>query len=395
MKYDETYKKLELYADEICSNFKQREKVFLFGAGVLGRECCVTLKEYGCFAGFIDNNKKNVKYGCGEDSVISFEEYLENNEHGLILVTASQKNTPVIIRQLIKAGLREQKDFYGYKDFKDYVFPIVSYYLYGRNFMSLAQISLTERCTLKCQKCAHGCFNVKNDAIDMSLEEAKKSVDTFFLYIDYIQEFVLIGGEPLLYKNLGEIIEYIGERYRKKIGIFSITSNGTIMPDNNIIKMCKKYNVLYRISNYSKQVTYLEQRYKELTELLMREKILYVLGNPEDTWMDYGFDYLDRDAEEEELISVFDDCKTPCREIRGNKLYYCVMARSISENLGYNIGENDYLDLGQLDSINGRKKILEFNLGYSEKGYLDMCNHCYGKEAYLHPVPAAIQVKRE
>ena len=44
MKYDETYKKFELYADEICSNFKQREKVFLFGAGVLGRGCCVTLK---------------------------------------------------------------------------------------------------------------------------------------------------------------------------------------------------------------------------------------------------------------------------------------------------------------------------------------------------------------
>lgn len=220
-------------------------------------------------------------------------------------------------------------------------------------------------------------------------------MDTFFLYIDYIQEFVLIGGEPLLYKNLGEIIEYIGEQYRKKIGIFSITSNGSIMPDNNIIKMCKKYNVLYRISNYSKQVTYLEQRYKELTELLMREKIQYVLGNPEATWMDYGFDYLDRDAAEEELISVFDNCKTPCREIRGNKLYYCVMARSVSENLGYNIGENDYLDLGQLDSIDGGKKILEFNLGYSEKGYLDMCNHCYGKEAYLHPVPAAVQVKRE
>lgn len=91
MKYDETYKKFELYADEICSNFKQREKVFLFGAGVLGREYCVALKEYGCFAGFIDNNKKKVKYGCGEDSVISFEEYLENNENGLIVVTASKK----------------------------------------------------------------------------------------------------------------------------------------------------------------------------------------------------------------------------------------------------------------------------------------------------------------
>ena len=66
------------------------------------------------------------------------------------------------------------------------------------------------------------------------------------------------------------------------------------------------------------------------------------------------------------------------------------MARSASENLGMNVGENDYLDLNTLGE-NEKKKILEFNHGYSEKGYIDMCNHCHGAEAIKYPIPAAIQ----
>ena len=104
---------------------------------------------------------------------------------------------------------------------------------------------------------------------------------------------------------------------------------------------------------------------------------------------------LDRKAEEEELIKVFDECKTPCREIRENKFYYCVMARSVSDNLGYNVGQDDYLDLDKLNGENYKKELLEFTLGYSDKGYLDMCNHCHGAEAKNYPIPAAEQVKND
>ncbi len=41
----------------------------------------------------------------------------------------------------------------------------------------------------------------------------------FFSKVDYIQEFVLIGGEPLLYEKLPQVIEYIGSKYRNQINI--------------------------------------------------------------------------------------------------------------------------------------------------------------------------------
>ncbi len=165
------------------------------------------------------------------------------------------------------------------------------------------------------------------------------------------------------------------------------------MPDEEILKVCKRYHVLFRISNYSRTIPRLNEKYDRLTTKLKEEDIKYVLGSPESEWTDYGFDHFNRHASEEELIKVFDACQTSCREIRENKYYYCVMARSVSENVGFNKGQEEYLDLDALQGEGYKKEFLEFNLGYSEKGYLDMCNFCYGEERVNYPIPAAEQMR--
>ncbi len=71
------------------------------------------------------------------------------------------------------------------------------------------------------------------------------------------------------------------------------------------------------------------------------------------------------------------------------------MARSVSDNLHYNIGKEDYLNLDMLTEKDYKKVLLEFNLGYSEKGYLDMCRKCNGAEAEKFPLPVAKQVSGE
>jgi hypothetical protein len=270
--------------------------------------------------------------------------------------------------------------------------PLLITYSYGKSYMQLAQITLTERCSLKCKKCAHACYNVSNRAEDMALSEALKSADSFFSKVDFIDEFVLIGGEPLLYKGLSEVIEYIGENYRKKMGIYSITTNGTIVPDNNVLNTCKRYKVLFRISNYSKTLPRLKESHRRLTVALDEYGIEYILGDSEGNWIDYGFEYLERDNNPNELIKVFDDCHTPCREVRGNKLYYCVMARSVSDNLKLNEGEEDFLDLDGLTGEEGKRILYEFNMGYSDKGYLDMCRRCHGMDSKNYPIPIAEQL---
>ncbi len=374
-------------------NAERYKKIYVFGAGIIGEELYHTFKAYNILGGYVDNSLEKQKCGYLNHKVYSLEEYLLMGSEHLLIVAVSNKNKQIIVKQLEENGLHQGVDFELYDTFLKEIFPILSLCLHNKAFVYLAQISLTERCTLKCKKCAHACYAVDSTSQDLSLEQVYKSADSFFSKVDYIHEFVLIGGEPLLYKDLTEAISYIGEKYRDKMGIYSITTNGTIVPSEAVLDACEKYRVMFRVSNYTKQIPRLEEKHCKLKELFNERNIGFQINDPEREWMDYGFEYVNRQGGEEEFIEVFDNCKTECREIRENRFYYCVMARSVSENLNRNVGKDDYLDLDKLEGSNYREELLKFSLGYLPKGYLDMCKYCHGKEAYNYPIPAAEQVK--
>lgn len=393
MKWKNKTHELDELAGKLLENPEKFDHIYVFGAGLSGSQIMRTIKAYGVFGGFIDNDIHKQEKGYQGQPVYSLEQYMDMPK-GFVVAAASEDNISDIKKQLEDTGLQEEADFLSHTEFNSRIFPVVSLYYFGRSFVNIAQISLTERCTLKCRKCAHGCFMADPmKSKDLTIDQVYSSADSFFSKVDMIHEFVLIGGEPLLYGQLPAVVQYIGEKYRKKIGTFSITTNGTVLPDKDTIKMCKEYNVLFRISNYSSSIPRLTRFYEKLKDLLAGSGVEYELGREEIEWMDYGFEYVNHNMEESELIKVFDACKTPCREIRGNRYYFCVMARSVSENMGFYVGENDYLDLNTLQGDSGKKELLEFNLGYSEKGYLDMCSHCHGAEAEKYPIPAAEQAE--
>lgn len=363
--------------------------IYIFGAGLWGEKYAPVFEYYNCFGGYIDNDRKKQLSGVNGRKVFSLHTYIKNIKEGIIVIAVDNKNIPFIENQLKAEGLKNRVDFWVYQDFVQSMFPILSFYVYNSLYVDFVQICLTERCTLRCIDCAHGCFAVGSNSCDMDLDMAKKSADYLFSKADFINEFVLIGGEPFLYNNLVELIPYIGERYRNKMMMYSITTNGTIVPDEIILQLCKKYEITIHISNYSETIEHLRENYVRLSECLKQHEIAYTISAPEQQWMDYGFKSVDRGGIG--LMEVFDRCKTPCREIRGSKYYYCVMARSVSENLEFNVGREDYLELADLNE-NEKKIFLEFNLGYSKKGYLDMCNYCNGADAIHYPIPAAVQM---
>ena len=59
----------------------------------------------------------------------------------------------------------------------------------------------------------------------------------------------------------------------------------------------------------------------------------------------------------------------------------------------FNVGAEDYLNLSEINDKEGKKALMEFGMGYSAKGYLDMCKYCYGAEALERIIPRAIQKK--
>lgn len=393
MKWKNKGHEFDKIAEEYINIFRKNgEKIYVFGAGYLGNEVRSVVDRLGCFAGYIDNDIKKQKMGVGDMDVMSLEQYMRLEQKGIIVIAVDKKYASEIERQLMDEKLCIEKNYFIWDDFLSRVLPILRAYYYNLLYVELAQISLTERCSLRCKKCAHACNYVDRNTEDMAIEDVYFSADMFFSKVDLCREFVLIGGEPLLYSMLPDAVTYIGEHYREKMINFSITTNGTILPEENLLSVCRQYRVLYRISNYSKQLPYLAEKYNCLIELLEANGIEYVLGDADENWMDYGFEYVNRGTEVTKLQNAFDECQTPCREIRGSRYYYCVMARSVSENMGFGIGGDDFLDLDKLQG-DYKKIMMEFELGYSEKGYLDMCRHCNGAEAKKLLIPVAEQAR--
>lgn len=393
MKWQKKGHEFDQRAEAYIKAFQESgEKIYVFGAGYLGNEVKSVVERLGCFAGYIDNNIQKQNTGADGIGVMSLEQYMCLEKKGFVVIAVDKKYVSEIAKQLVDKKLAIEKNYFVWDDFLRRTFPILMAYYYDLSYVELVQISVTERCSLRCRKCAHACCYVSRDAEDMTIEEVYHSADMFFSKVDLCREFVLIGGEPLLYSKLTEAVIYIGEHYRKKMVHFCITTNGTILPNRELLIACEKYNVLFRISNYSKQLPYLAEKYERLTEMLAENGITYMLGDAEENWMDYGFESVNRKADEIVLQKVFNQCQTPCREIRGSRYYFCVMARSVSENMGFNEGKEDFLDLEELQG-DYKKSFMEFELGYSKKGYLDMCRHCNGAEAKRHQITAAEQVK--
>lgn len=374
---------------------KLDKKIYIWGAGIIGRHVFNQLNRFVMpidVVAFIDNSieKQNSKY-LGKD-VLSFDDFLTKNDStssAIIVISISAFHYHEVAVQLDK---KEFKNYIFYDELENRILPIIAAYKYNISYMNSAQIVVTERCTLKCKKCAHACYAVDRHANDMSINELKRTADVFFRRVDYVEDFVLIGGEPLLYNQLPEAVDYIGSKYSDHIGAFSIITNGTIIPGQKLLDSCKRNNIVFEISNYTKAIPQLQDQYEKLCGLLKENKIEYILSIADRNWIDYGFDYLNEPINEKTLIARFDSCHTPCREVRGNKLFFCIQASTVSDNLKYDELDNDYLDLSVLTGDNWKKELLEYNLGYSKKGYLTMCHRCHGMDAVHYPIPVAEQM---
>jgi hypothetical protein len=108
-------------------------------------------------------------------------------------------------------------------------------------------LRITSRCTLKCKEC---CFLVPYQPIqrDFPLDELIVPMEHLCQITDAILDLTINGGETFLYADLGKLI--------KKLACISniisivIVTNGTVLPTDDILKLCAENAIRVRISNY-------------------------------------------------------------------------------------------------------------------------------------------------
>ncbi|MCT4592699.1 MAG: radical SAM protein [Anaeromicrobium sp.] len=352
------------------------KKIYIYGAGKLGMEFLHmfrTFDDFDCEIKFIDADRAKQKAGYLDLKVLSPEEFFQTSkEEHIVIVAASIQNTITIMEKMQAFGYEEDVDCFTVQRF----LPIYSGYVRDKVYFPSISFLPTTRCNLNCEACLN--FNPYNkNQTDIDLNILKADVDIFFQCVDYIGLFHISGGEPLLYPQLGHLIEYIDNNYRKKIYRLEITTNGTIILSDEICKILKKHNVNVILDDYTEALPQNKQRFEKVMNKMKAHCIEYFI-NKVDSWIDLcPLTTNHYDWNDQKLMDFYEACKNPFQELRDKKIYSCNYA-SYAMKAGLNVDScNDYYDLTTFN-LKKKKELIEFRLGYTEKGYVDFCKKCSG-----------------
>ncbi len=354
-------------------DWKNLKSVVLFGYGRRGKKIVTLLKKDFNIVAIIDNDAK--KKGMTEDgiNILTFDEGIEYLKNNKVIVSLQQYYYLQIKSLLNSIGLQENKDYVHEKTF------ISEWYSQFKHLICVPKTDMfiTSVCSLNCEKCMTFVPFFKNKK-DQDIEVLKKDIDTYFSCVDFVSDFDLLGGEPFLYKELQELIQYIGDKYRKKIGYFGIITNGTIIPNNTIIKCFKKYDMSVSISDYSSTINY-KDKVDLLCSILKSNNIEYV-RNTNIQWFDFGFPQNPYFYDEKNIKAHMQCCNTSCQMICDGKLYYCAMVAMAEKSGLFETDNQGVVELSEIDINNfeDRKNIIDCCNGKTDRGYLKLCKLCGG-----------------
>lgn len=355
--------------------------LIVYGLGIVGRRNLKKIKEDFYIPFIVDNSGKCLEYN--GMPVKTLKDARGEISAYKIVIMGTAKVYRSIAATLEEIGLREYLDYCSIEQFY-----AEWYWKYKREVCLLQiDVAVTLRCTLKCKDC--NMFVPYHKAkTDFSYEELKSNFDDLFCHVDYLSSCVLLGGEPLLNKDLGRLISYLGTTYGKKIGQLSIISNGTLLPERNLLDIIKEFNVEINLSDYTQTVPY-KKRFLEAVDCYEKHGITVQIKK-DLIWGEFGFPVspCQFDNSEEHMKS----CSPLWRGLNSSKYYYCNVAWSAGRLHRFEENEKDYVNLkGEID----KETLLEYSLG-NIKGGLTCCRYCGGfGEDNKKLVQAGLQIDKE
>lgn len=360
--------------DDLFQTINSKKQFYLFGMGDYGVQFLNMFENEIQIKGFIDNNPSKQGTVLGNKCCYSIEDIELAGDEGII-VTMSQIARPSAIEQLKILNYVERKDFIVIEEF------ISIYYVYKYNKVYFSSISFLPStvCNLNCRHCLN--FNpFAKKYFVRKWDELVRDVDLFFSCVDYIMLFHVSGGEPLLYKYTADIIQYIDQKYGHKINTLRFVTNGTIVPDDEVIEKISqcKCNVELTVDDYRDAVPEYKDAFDKLINKLQKYNINYYI-NKVDSWIDLAPEKTDYTyMTEEELQKHREECNQTWQELRDGKLYNCNYAAYAT--VAGIAGEQDLEEVYDLTEFvpEKKKELIEFRLGYTTKGYTNFCKKCRG-----------------
>ncbi|MCI9535331.1 MAG: radical SAM protein [Lachnospiraceae bacterium] len=251
------------------------------------------------------------------------------------------------------------------------LYPILQVLSGKKLAISYVELVVTTKCSLRCKYCSNliQYYDIHTKKpYDSKLNKNILAINKLLTVVNVINEFCVLGGEPFLYQDLFELLRYLLSR--NEIKNIVITTNGTIIPNDDLIHLLQNKRFCVRISNYGNKSKHLHELKKTLKSNHIRFQ--EVFHNSE--WADYG-GLTPRNRGVDELKKQFGQCATSCRSLLNGKLHTCFRS-SHGMDLGF-IRQNhkDYVDL--LDqNLTSKELIIQVEHIVFGKDYIDACNYC-------------------
>lgn len=219
--------------------------------------------------------------------------------------------------------------------------------------MKRVGLTVSLACNLNCKLCgayAPYILNRPFPQVGKLLEEVKK----YFSIVDKVELFTVTGGEPLLYKQLPELLDGLLD-YSNQFEKMELITNGTIVPNDDLVNVLKKYGdkfLRFYVDNYGND---LSPKVPEIIAKLNDHNLPTMVrnNNEEDKhcggWVDFGITGEVLQPSTEKNIELFSKCAYPqklkfCFNIRDGLMTPCpAVFRRLS--LGHDVDYKEYINL--------------------------------------------------
>lgn len=298
-------------------------------------------------------------------------------------------------KHFLDVNLFYEVNFVGIADDTGDYCGIFAVYTNEKVYLKHQNILVTTVCNLNCEYCLN--YNPYNKhQRHFTLEELKRSAEIYFTHIDRVSFFELTGGEPMLCPHLKDIVQFISENYRDKIDRFSVVTNGTVDPSEELLEVLKKNNVMVIVDDYSEAVPKVTKSVERLAGKLKDHGIQSdVLPKIREFLKTFPPQKSNMDLSVEQLQDKYRKCTLLFQNLRDGKLCSCTyFAFAVNAGLIPN-NDSEWFDMTMMSNSSlDKKKLVEFRCGFNKKGYTEWCRYCNGLQKINNiTAPAAEQVK--
>ncbi len=353
----------------LTEDWSKVESIVLYGAGTVSKICENLFSKIDIkIECVIDRDPEKQGKEWNGITIVSFESIKDRIHEYKIVVMAAHTAFNSISSILEKEGLKEFEDYCRVGQF-------ISEWLWnekGLNCVYHVDMTVTTRCTLNCRHC-NMFIPYYKERRDYSFDELRSNIDLFFARIDYVAYFGLIGGEPMMNPSLVDVIEYLENKYSSQFGRISYASNGTIIPEDNLLEVMKKYGVHIVVSDYSDIIPYSEKILK-IKDRFEAFGVDYDI-KPTIEWCDFGFPERPVVRDNETLKVHLMACRPEWNGLNDGKFYYCNVSWSAEKSGRFLLDKTDYIVLKDIDP---NDRIACHKISELSRGTSTFCRICGG-----------------